>query len=444
VTPMRKTDRILSLLVLFVVSAGGPLYAQPFLTLEEAVKTGLEKNLDVTIARAEAEIAAHSKHPGKAGFFPTLNVTAGQSRSATRTILHESGGAAAETGDETIDAAGAGASLNWTVFDGWNRFVAYKKLKQNDAIGQWNLKASMENTVADIVGAYCETVRQDRLLRVLDEAVSISRERLRLADNNLTLGSGSKFDMLRARVDLNADESARLAQTAAIRNAKVNLCRVMGAPLETEFTISDSIPLGPVLDLERLRGDLDGNSASLQIARSRRVLAGLDVRSAASRWYPKLGLNAQYNASQNKPKDGLYSLEEYSGWNAGATLSFNLFNGFSDWIDMQNAKLSVRISEVELENLRRVLETGLVTRHNLYLQSLELMRMEEENLAVARQALDIARERLRVGSYTPLEMREAQNAYIAAENRLVNARFDVKSSENELLRLTGGYIKDIR
>ncbi len=440
---MRKTDRIFSLFVLLVLSAGGPLYAQRFLTIEEAVKTGLEMNLDVSIARAKAEIAGNNKHPGRAGFFPTLNVTAGQSRTGIRSSFDYAGGAADETAKSTMDAASAGAGISLTVFEGLSRIVAYKKLKQEDAVGKWGLKASMENAVAGIVEAYCETVRQGRLLRVLDEAVSISRERLHLAENNLSLGSGSKFDMLRARVDLNADESARIAQATSIRNAKVDLCKVMGVPLEADFIVSDSIALGPVPDLVRLKSDLDLYNTALQISRSYRNMAGLDVKTAASRWMPKLGLNTSYGVERYKPKEGAYSLNEISEWSAGATLTFNLFNGFQDWINMQNAKLSVRISEVELENLRRVLETGLVTQYNLYLQSLELMRMEEENLAVARQALDIARERFRVGSYTPLEMREAQNAYITAENRLVNARFDVKFSENELLRLTGGYIKDV-
>ena len=52
-----------------------------------------------------------------------------------------------------------------------------------------------------------------------------------------------------------------------------------------------------------------------------------------------------------------------------------------------------------------------------------------------RENAAIARERLRLGTIVPLELRAAQEKYLDAENRLVSARYEAKRGETELLRL---------
>jgi len=427
---------------LWALSGGLGARAQGLLTLSEAVRIGLERNLDISIARTEARMSENNVHIGKAGFLPKLDLTGSRNRNVNDTKARDFGGTEFETRNVRTDAAGAGAGLTWTVFDGWNMFINYKKLQESGGIGQLNLKSEIEDQIANITDAYFEIVKQAHLLRVLSEAVAISEERFRLAEYNFKLGSGSQFDVLRARVDLNADQSARLKQETAVKNAKIGLSQVIGSSIDSEFSVVDSVEVTPRMVFADLKEVLFKRNTRLLIAQRNQNLARLNIKGTASRWYPKLGLFSNYNFNQSRYQTGQYALNETRGYTVGATASFNLFNGFSDWVDLQNAKLDLRVSELDLENLKRSLDAALLQEYNNYSQASDLLSIERDNLAIAKQTLDIARERFKVGSYTPLELREAQNAYIAVESRLVGARYAVKTAENELMRLTGQYLQE--
>ena len=62
---------ILSVLCLFLAN---PVYSSPPMTLEDAIKIGLENNFDIKIARNNAKIASNNAGYGTAGLLPTVNV----------------------------------------------------------------------------------------------------------------------------------------------------------------------------------------------------------------------------------------------------------------------------------------------------------------------------------------------------------------------------------
>ena len=63
--------------------------------------------------------------------------------------------------------------------------------------------------------------------------------------------------------------------------------------------------------------------------------------------------------------------------------------------------------------------------------------LEEESLTLARQNVDIALERFRLGTITSVELREVQEQLTQAQSRLLLAQFEAKRAETELLRLSG-------
>jgi outer membrane protein TolC len=67
--------------------------------------------------------------------------------------------------------------------------------------------------------------------------------------------------------------------------------------------------------------------------------------------------------------------------------------------------------------------------------------LEEENLDLARENAFVALERFRQGVSTTIEVKEAQQSLEDAYNRLINARYNIKLAETQLLRLNGDLIK---
>ena len=68
-------------------------------------------------------------------------------------------------------------------------------------------------------------------------------------------------------------------------------------------------------------------------------------------------------------------------------------------------------------------------------------QLEEENTKLAKEAVDIALERFRIGSSNSLELKEIQKSYDDSLTRLAEARFNAKVSETQLMKLNGEIVK---
>ena len=77
-----------------------------------------------------------------------------------------------------------------------------------------------------------------------------------------------------------------------------------------------------------------------------------------------------------------------------------------------------------------------------YLNAVEILRGEEENMKIAKQSIEIAMERYRLSRSTVLELKQIQQGYEAAVTRAVTAKFDAKNAEIEMMRLSGALIRN--
>src|SRR5690606_13282876 len=104
---------------------------------------------------------------------------------------------------------------------------------------------------------------------------------------------------------------------------------------------------------------------------------------------------------------------------------------------VQNARIDTKIAEIEREQLELDLLASLTNVFTQYANALELIGLEEQNLLVAQENAAIALDRFQLGTYTPVELREAQQALLNTESRLVIARYNAKATETQLLLMSG-------
>jgi len=71
----------------------------------------------------------------------------------------------------------------------------------------------------------------------------------------------------------------------------------------------------------------------------------------------------------------------------------------------------------------------------------KVLLIEEENILLAKENVVIALEGFKRGITTFIELRTAQQSLAEGYNRLINARYQAKIAETELLRLNGGLLR---
>jgi len=415
--------------------------AQENLTLQQALEIGLENNFSIRIARGEEDIARYNASLGNAGFLPQINATASVSRSVNDSKQKFLSGSVLDREGAESTSRTAGVALNWTLFDGLNMFISYQRLKEFQDLGELTTRQSIETTVSEIIEAYYDVVQHQQKLQSLEEQVNLSNQRLRITEANYNLGSGSKLDILNARVDLNADQAALMQQKYVLDNACTSLNQLMARPAELTYAIRDSIPLNRDLALQFLQEAMLSKNTGLLMMRNGFDIAKLELRSAWSQQLPRIGLNLGYNISVSESQAGFSLYSRNEGYVYGLSASLNLFEGLSGLRKIQNAKITRRSAELQLADLKNQLDASLLKLYQRYQTNLKLVDMEVENLSVAKENVRVTLERYRIGSISALELRDVQSKYAAASSRLISAKFQAKSSETELLAI-GGLLLD--
>ncbi|MDX1637916.1 MAG: TolC family protein [Balneolaceae bacterium] len=411
----------------------------PLLTLDEAIRIGLENNFSIRLARNNAAISENNQTLGNAGFFPELTATASRNKRIEDSRTEFSGNSIP---DRDVDGAestttSASASLSWTIFDGLGMFTTYERLSELKELGSIEARRTIENSLSQIITAYFNIVRQQKITEVLESTLEVSEQRIQIAETRRDLGSGSEYDLLQARADYNADRAAVIRQEITLRDAKILLNELLGREVEDEFSVQSDIPVNGSLEYDEIVSNALSNNLQLAVAKTNERVTELEIREIKAERFPEIDLNVGYGYNLNESGAGFLELSQSTGFNYGLTARITLFDGFNLERRRQNAQIELKNSRISLEQQRQQVKAGISSEFNNYLNALRLVELEEENLDNAQQTVDIALERFRLGTINSIELREAQRTLINAESRLIQARFEAKAAETELYRLMG-------
>lgn len=388
------------------------------MTLADCMSEGLENSYRIKLIRNSEEKAANNDSWSNAGALPTLSVTGTYS-----------------TSDLETHNLNAQARADWTVFDGFGIQATRGRLEELHRQGKIQTRITVEDYVASLSQEYYDLLRQTIKLRNLQNGLDISRERLRVASERYDMGGNSRLEVQQARVYFNSDSANCLKQEEALTSARIVLNRLMS---NEEFmrpitVAANEIVINAGLDYDSLLADMMEVNASILQAESSLKLAEKDRRIVQSRNYPYLKLNASYGVTDRIDAD-----RTVTDWSPtlGATVGVNLVTG-KQRTQERNARLDVMTAELECSQLELELKSKLEELWQSYVSNLKLTDLQRFNLETARETMEMAQERYMLGDLSGLEMREAQNSYLSAEESLLQALYNTKVSEISLLQISG-------
>ncbi len=435
---MRVPNIVFLLVIILIIN--NQVFPQETLSLEEAVKIALKNNYSINIARNESKIADNNSNIGNAGFLPSIDASGSYIKSNNDTKQEYFDGRTIDRNGAKSTNITAGVDMNWTIFDGLRMFANIDMLKELNRIGEDNFRAEVETNLAGVMETYYNLIREKQVLVVLKQAIEISEERVRIAESKKDVGTGSKFDLRQAQVDLNEDRSNLLREELTYEQLKVNLNQLMGREVSSDFNVTDTIVVDKNLNLDDLKNRTLEKNTTLQIAKKNLSLSEINLRLARAELFPQISLIGGYDYTKSEAEAGFIKSNNNYSLSYGVSANLNLFNGLNTRRKMENAEIGIENSHLSYDQVKTGVEAELLNTHKKYLNSLQLVELEEENLKVALESVDIALEKLKLGNITPLEFRETQRKLIDAKSRLVSAQYDAKSAETELLRISGQLI----
>jgi outer membrane protein TolC len=439
---MKLRSSGLLLIILFLGYVGK---AQEQIPLERIIALALEKNYDVQVAKNISEAAATDNQYTFGAFLPQIEAVGATVWNSNNQELRFQDESRNISGKAEGNNTTASAQLTWTLFDGTRMFATRERIAAIAAQGELFVKNQMVNTIAAVASNYFDIVRQKQQLKAIEEQMSVSEERVKLADRKFQVGMGAKPELLQAKVDYNAQRTQVIQQQALIHQLKGQLNALVGLKLPPEYEVSDTIVIDLNLRQEELSSNVENTNFALQASRSEIGISSLSVRERRAELLPFLNFNGAYNYSRAdntrllNPFGTLYNQSD--GYSYGFSVNLPILTGFNQRRLIQQAKINVNRQYVLYEQQKANVNVGLQNAFVNYDNGKKVLLIEEENILLAKENVSIALETFKRGATTFVELRTAQQSLAEAYTRLITARYQAKIAEIELLRLNGALLR---
>jgi len=411
--------------------------AQEVLTIEDAMKIALQNNFDIKIASNNLDINKVNATTGNAGMLPRVTATLVDTNSIQNSSQTRQDGTTTSLDNAKNNSLNYGIGLDWTIFDGFKMFARLDQLKELQKLGEAELKRTMILKISAVNAVYFDLVQQQQQLAALDTTIVISTQRLILAQNRFAIGKSSKLEVLNAQVDLNTDKVALLRQKESYANRKIALNQILARDSKVDFKVVDQVPVDEKLILSELIALAEKQNPQLEAQIINKRVSELELKQIKGERYPMVSVNTGYNFLDNQSSLGFTSQFTAKGLNYGLRASLNLFDGLAQNRNEKIAKILIENAKIAIEQQSLLLNSELTIAFQTYLTNLELIQLEQTNVAIAKQNLNITVDKFRIGTITTLEFRAAQLNYINAKVRYSNAQFQAKLSEIALRELAG-------
>ncbi len=436
-----KHPEALLISVIFFFSCAGVAAQSPRLTLTEALTIAMKNNFDIQLVNQTAAIAANNNSAGNAGMLPSVTFNAGASDANNTTRQLFSNGLEVNKSGVNSNAFNAGVALNWTIYDGMKMFATREKLQELEKMGFLSLKIQVENTLSKVIGGYYDIVQQKEILQGIKENLDIFKERRSIAEKRFEIGMSSKLELLQAKTDFNAQQSALLKQETVLKQTKIVLNQLLARAIDTDFDVTDSIPVDSIPAYSTWAASAESSNADLLYASRAMSVAHLQLKEAKSALQPKVSVSSGYLFARSQNQAGFSLFNQNLGLNVGLNVSYPLFTGFATRTQIRNASLLETSAGINFNQVKSVVQSKLFSAYLQYDQYRSILRMEEENVQLTREAVTIALERFRTGTGTTLELKDVQKTYQDAQVRCYQAAYQAKLAETELHRLKGDLFK---
>lgn len=425
-------------IIAFLLLLGSVLgNAQEVLTIKDAVAIALDNNFEIKIANNNLNIDKVNMSEGNAGMLPSVTASVVDNNRIQNSSQTLQTGQVNSLKNAKNNSLNYGVSLDWTIFDGLRMFARYDQLKKLQQLGETRLKQTILIKIAEVNATYFDLVQQQQQLMAIDSTLLISTQRLQLAENRFKIGKASKLEVLNAQVDLNTDKVTLLRQQELFANTKIKLNQILARDPKTAFKILDEIKVDNTLLLPNLIELAKQQNPQLQTQIIAKNVSELQLKQVKAARYPVVSLNTGYNFQNTESSLGFTRESSARGLNYGFSATLNVFDGFAQNRNEKIAKLELENTKLAIEQQSQLLESQLSTFYQTYLTNLELINLEQNNEAIAKQNLAITIDKLKIGTITTIEFRAAQLNYVNARVRNSNAQYQAKLSEIALKELAG-------
>lgn len=266
---------------------------------------------------------------------------------------------------------------------------------------------------------YYAVLANAELLRVARERMQRAEQQLAVARARVVSGAAVQTDSLQLRLELTKARVGRLLQESALRIARLELGRRVGAvgPVEAAPLDTSPAPDLPITLADAItQGAMQG--PQYRVARANERAAGAAFRARLGDYLPHATLS--FNALAF---DTLFFPKDFKRTTFTLSLSFPLWDNGQREIALSRARANRDAARAIREDKDRAVQRDVTAAYDGYVTARAAAQQAAEGLLVARENYRVQQSRYRAGASTILDLLKAQSDLDDADAVLVQARY---------------------
>lgn len=439
--------KIHTILVSIALSITG-LHAQDLLSKEEALAMALENNFGIQMSKNTTEIVKNNSELLNSGYLPSVSLSGGGNFNASDSEIVFPG-QFLEDGtprpnvnldNQESQRYNAGINLNYTLFDGLGRKYTYKRLKEQYALSELQLRQTIEQTILQLFSVYFNVAQLTEATANLQQALSVSKTRQKRAESAFAFGQTNKLAVLNAQVDVTNDSINLLQTRQELDNAKRDLNLILNQPINQDFDVDTEVNFIPEIQITTWIETAEQFNVELMQQRSLKQINAYDLKVSQSGYLPTLGLVGSYGWNLNQsPRSAFFPGTNNTtlSMGIGANLTWNLFDGGRTITQVKNAKITFENQTIQEQETQLTFERNVTNAQQSYQNAIKIFEIQDKQVETGTYNFERSEAQYRLGTITAIEFRQAQINLRNAQIQRAAAKYQAKLAELRLIQLSG-------
>jgi outer membrane protein len=417
--------------LLAAAAPGRPLAAGEALSLERAIELGLSNDEALhqaaqAVAGAEGQVVQ-----ARSNALPQLSLAAQYGRNILKPSLFlpaeffggGSGSVSIEIGED--NEFNAAASISQVLWTAGRVSAGLEAAREYLSTFRYRETATADYVRYSVKEAYYGVLVAAEVLRIEEMASAATAEAARIAHAGFDEGTVSRFDLMRADVELANRQAPLIKARNDYDRALMTLKRRCGVEAAADVVLADTLAAAPrPAGLDTVLAAMRAGSPEIKALEHAVGVQRQFLRIAKADRYPMLNLTGSY-AVQSQWSNDLLPSNELIAKSAAVQIGIQIpiFDGLNAKGKIGTARAEVRTAELELERVTRDKELAVRQSYLALQDAREALVGRRESVALAEEAHRLAVVRLENGVATPLERLDAELAMTTARAQLAEARY---------------------
>ncbi|MEZ5874003.1 MAG: TolC family outer membrane protein [Hyphomicrobiales bacterium] len=405
-------------------------------TLEQALADAYLVNPVLNAERArlraideQVALAKSGLRPFVSGSYDTSFVNQNSDTTSANAFGFGAGGL---TTDGITHPHGYAVQLSQPLFEGFQNLNAVRQAKAEVQSQRETLRATEQSVLLDAATAYVNVVRDQAVVRLRENDVSVLAEQLKATRDRFDVGEVTRTDVAQAEAR-HAEALATLAVAQAnLKSSRAAYEQIVGHPpgnLQTPPSIRHLLPQS--LDEAMTLGDGENPIILSSVYSEEASLYA--VEQIMGELLPEVTLEAQYE----KRFDQSQTINEIETTTVTGRVNVPLYQGGGVSARVRQAKETNNQLKREVEDARLRVHADVIANWGILQSSGPAISSAESAVKANKIALTGVREEEKVGQRTTLDVLDAQRELLNSQIGLVSALRDRVVAEYSLYAAIG-------